>query len=273
MKRKMRISFSVPYRALVLSVGMAAAFNSTARVVTACGHHDYPPWNWQRGNEIVGACADVARNVFEHLGHTLKLTYVGPWKRCQALIQVGVVDVNICSFKNPERAAYSHFIDVPMGLNPIAIFVKKGKEFPFSQWRDLTGRSSGIVNGVSMGPEFDSFLATQTRMEIVTDPVINWRKLNAERIDFVPLGLEAGLLQVHLYGFSDSIVALPNPALEGKLYISISNKSVDLLPQIPEAEKYLSANERQQELKKLLNKYHELYISDVARQPRKAPER
>ena len=254
----------------VLLAGLIAVSNAAARVVTACGHHDYPPWNWQRGNEIVGACADVTRNVFEHLGHTVKLSYVGPWKRCQALIEIGAVDVNICSFKNPERETYSRFIDVPMGMNPIAIFVKKGREFPFSHWDDLVGRHAGIVNGVSMGPEFDTFLAKQTHLETSVDPIMNWRKLNAGRIDFVPIGLEAGLLQTHLYGFADSIVALPNPVLLGKLYISISNKSTDLLPLIPAAEKYLAAPERQQELAALLRKYQELYINDATKQSTKA---
>ena len=249
--------------ALAMLSGLTLALDASARVVTACGHHDYPPWNWQRDSEIVGACAEVARNVFEHLGHTLKVEYVGPWKRCQAMVQSGAVDVNICSFKNPERMTYSRFIEVPMGTNPIAIFVKKGREFPFAQWSDLAGRRSGIVNGVSMGPEFDHFLATQTRLESAISPVLNLRKLHAERIDFAPLGLEAGQLQILLYGFGDRIVALPNPALEGKLYISISNKSVDLHPLIPAAEKYLAESERKPELKKLLRKYHDLYIQEA----------
>jgi polar amino acid transport system substrate-binding protein len=250
---------------LVLLIGLTASLDAATRVVTACGHHDYPPWNWQRGNEIVGACADVTRNLFEHLGHTVKLAYVGPWKRCQAMIEAGTVDINICSFKNPEREAYSRFIDVPMGLNPIAVFVKKGHEFPFSHWSDLAGRRSGIVNGVSMGPEFDGFLAKQTRLDTAVDPISNWRKLDAGRIDFVPVGLEAGALQIRLYGFAGRITPLPTPALEGKLYISISNKSTDLHPLIPAAEKYLSAPERQQELKNLLHQYHELYINEAAK--------
>lgn len=236
---------------------------ASAREVTACGHHDYPPWNWLRGNEIIGTCADVTRNAFEHLGHTVKLAYVGPWKRCQAMIEAGEVDVNICSFKNPEREAYSRFVDVPMGINPIAAFVKKGREFPFKQWPDLAGKRSGVVIGVSMGPEFDTFLATQTDLDIVTHPVLNLRKLEAERLDFIPLGLEAGLLQISLYGFEGAIVPLPNPVLEGKLYISISNKATDLHRQIPRLEKYLSRPEYTQELSKSLKQYREQYVREA----------
>jgi polar amino acid transport system substrate-binding protein len=244
---------------LLLPVLMAPV---AAREVTACGHHDYPPWNWVKGGEIVGACADVTRQVFEHLGHTVNLAYVGPWKRCQAMIKAGEVDVNICSFRNPERETYSRFVEVPMGINPIAIFVKKGREFSFEKWSDLAGKRSGVVNGVSMGAEFDTFLETRTRREIVERPVLNLRKLNLERIDFTPLGLEAGRLQVRLYGFTENIVALPKPALQGKLHISISNHATDLHRHIPEIERYLSRPEYTKEISGLLRRYHEQYLQE-----------
>ncbi len=257
---------SFPYRHVVLSLFLAVLTSlASAREVSACGHHDYPPWNWLRGKEIVGTCADVTRNAFERLGHTVKLAYVGPWKRCQAMIEAGDVDVNICSFKNPEREAHSRFVNVPLGINRIAVFVRHGHEFPFASWSDLASKRSGVVLGVSMGPEFDTFLATQTRLELVTRPELNLRKLRANRLDFTPLGLEAGLLQLSLYGFEGDVVPLSNPVLEGKLYISISNKATDLHQQIPAIEKYLSRPEYAQELAQSLKKYREEYVREAVR--------
>lgn len=247
---------------LLLTVLASLPVPLAAREVTACGHHDYPPWNWLRANEIVGTCADVARTAFEQLGHKLNLKYVGPWMRCQALIEAGMVDVNICAFRSPERETYSRFVEVPMGVNPIAVFVKKGREFPFRQWSDLAGKRSGVVVGVSMGPEFDAFLTTQTRLERVSEPILNLRKLDAERLDFLPLGREAGMLQIQLYGFDDRIAPLPHPVLDGDLYISISNKSADLHGQIPELERFLSRPAYKQELAKSLGRYREQYVHE-----------
>lgn len=242
---------------------LAASFNPAAgREIKACGHPDYPPWNWVRNGEIVGVCADVTRKAFERLGHTVKLAYVGPWKRCQALVQSGEVDVNICAFKNPEREAYSRFVDVPLGTNPIAIFVRKGHQFPFEKWSDLANKRSGVVNGVSMGTEFDTFLATQTKLETVERPVLNLRKLIYDRLDFLPLGLEAGILQAQLYGFGDNIVPLPKHALEGKLYISITKHATDLHQQIPGIKKYLSRPEYRNEIANLLRQYREQYVRE-----------
>jgi polar amino acid transport system substrate-binding protein len=70
---------------------------------TACGHHDYPPWNWKKGNKIVGVCAKITETLLARLGVNIDMPYIGPWKRCQKYIETGQVDINICSFINVER--------------------------------------------------------------------------------------------------------------------------------------------------------------------------
>lgn len=243
--------------------------SASAREIKACGHQDYPPWNWLKEGEITGVCADITRKVFERLGHKVNLSYVGPWKRCQMMVETGEVDVNICSFMNSEREAYSQFAKVPMGDNPIAVFVKKGYEFPFDKWSDLAGKRSGIVIGVSTGLEFDTFLSKQTSLEEASGPLSNLRKLSSDRLDFVPLGLEAGRLQAQLYGFEHTIVPLAHHALEGKLYISVSNKASNLINQIPEIEKYLSRPEYKDELEKTLDKYRNQYVEKQKQEAKK----
>ena len=122
-----RCSAGAVSRALALACAVMAGCVSAAElpVVKACGHHDYPPWNWERGQQIVGACAAVARRAIERLGYRVDLSFVGPWKRCQAMVASGEVDVNICSFRNAEREAYSVFAEPRMAQNRIAVFVNK----------------------------------------------------------------------------------------------------------------------------------------------------
>lgn len=250
-------------RFFAVAFSLAASLDSAAgREIKACGHPDYPPWSWVRNGEIVGVCTDITRRIFERLKHTVNFTYVGPWKRCQALVQSGEVDVNVCGIKNPEREAYSRFVNVPLGTNPIAIFVRKGHQFPFEKWSDLASKRSGVVHGVSMGTKFDTFLATQTKLETVERPVLNLRKLVNDRLDFLPLGLEAGILQTQLYGFGDNIVPLPKPALDVKLHISISKHATDLHQQIPDIKKYLLRPEYRHEIASLLRQHREQYVHE-----------
>jgi polar amino acid transport system substrate-binding protein len=240
----------------VAGVMTAAAASGPSPVVKACGHHDYPPWNWQQGGRIVGACAVLAQRAIERLGYKVDLSFVGPWKRCQALIAAGQVDVNICSFRNPEREAYSVFAEPRMAQNRIAVFVQKRRapEFAFSRWEDLQGRRTGLVLGVSMGPEFDSFLERSTHIERVATVQQALQMLVANRLDIVPFGWEAGQIEVARAGLRDRVVPLEKPALVGDLWLSVSKKS-PLAARVREIGEYFTRPEYAAEVQQLLEDY------------------
>jgi polar amino acid transport system substrate-binding protein len=230
--------------------------------VKACGHHDYPPWNWRDGPEIVGACASVARRALERLGYRVDLSYVGPWKRCQEMVAAGDVDVNICAFRNAEREGYSVIAEPRMGLNRIAIFVGPhwARERRFDTWRDLEGLRSAVVLGVSMGQAFDDFLAARTRVERVASVRPMLLMLDADRVDFVPFGHEAGLMEIERNGFAGRVVPLAQPALVGELFVSVSKKS-PLAARIQDLGAYFARPAYAQELRELLEESHRRYIA------------
>lgn len=253
------------FAALALCLGVAssqAAPPSDDRpVVKACGHHDYPPWNWLRDGQIVGACAVVAQRAIERLGYRVDLSYVGPWNRCQAMVRTGEVDVNICAFRNPEREAYSVFVEPRMGQNRIAVFVpkKKANTLHFSRWDDLNGLRTGLVIGVSMGPEFDQFLQKNTRVERVQDIDSMLKMMAKDRIDIIPFGWEAGTIAIERSGFPGEIVPLQQPALVGELVVSVSRKS-PLATRLPEIGMYFARPGYPDELRLLLEEYSRVYL-------------
>ena len=200
--------------------------------VTACGHHDYPPWNWKKGNQIVGACAEVTSLLFKSLGLQVSHKFIGPWKRCQSAIKTGKVDVNICAFINDQRKQYSIFINTPMGHNTTSVFVPKDKEFPFETWQDIEDRRVVMVRGVSMGQDFDSFLKSLSTVERVNNRKQAFHFLSLGRADLLATGHHIGILQRNLYGFKDKISVLPVHIQQGNLHFSMSKKSkfIKLLP-------------------------------------------
>ncbi|UPW20730.1 ABC transporter substrate-binding protein [Agarivorans sp. TSD2052] len=240
--------------------------SSSTITLTACGHHDYAPWNWKRGNQIQGACAEVAKTLFKEVGVELDLSYQGPWKRCQFYIETGQVDVNICSFINDERNAYSAFIMTPMGINENAVFVKKGDEFSFNAWSDLIGKKVGLVLGVSLGKRFDNFLKANSEVERVASSRQNFHKLLHQRIDYIPMGRSAGLAMLYSYSAEDKIVALPTRILSGELYISMSKKS-DYLYLLPAIEKQMQQQGYYPWVESLLEKYSHIYAKEANFEP------
>ena len=247
--------------AIACAVALAAAVQAgEAPVVKACGHHDYPPWNWREGEEIVGACASAARRAIERLGYRVDLRYVGPWKRCQELVEAGTVDVNICGFRNAERERYSVFAEPRMGQHRIAIFV--GRHWPrerrFQGWQDLEGLRTAVVLGVSSGQAFDDFLASRTRVERVATVRQMLLMLDAGRIDFVPFGHEALLMEIERNGFAGRIVPLEKPALVGDLHVSVSRKS-PLAARIQDIGSYFARPAYAAEIDQLLQEGHRRY--------------
>jgi polar amino acid transport system substrate-binding protein len=261
MSRLLLRSFAALAVSCIGAFPLHAAPPDARPVVKACGHHDYPPWNWQHDGQIVGACATVARRAIERLGYRVDLSYVGPWTRCQAMVRSGEVDVNICAFRNPEREAYSVFVEPRMGQNRIAVFVPKERaaSMPFTKWDDLKGLRTGLVSGVSMGPDFDRFLEQNTHVERVHRIESMLKMMSMDRVDIVPFGWEAGTIAIERSGLAGAVVPLQQPALVGELFLSVSRKSA-LATRLPEIGMYFSRSGYPDELRLLIEEHSRAYL-------------
>ena len=258
------------FRALCLLLNLlsvSAMVHADQPVLKACGHHDYPPWNWQSQGSIVGACADMAVAAFAHLGYRLDLRFVGPWQRCQAMLDRGAVDVNICALRNPERERDYLIPSRPMGVNEIAAFVRRDRPIPLNGgWQDLRGKRVGLVQGVSMGGDFDRFLTDNAQVERVYEPLQNWQKLVLGRLDVVPVGREAGRLQLRREGLAQQLVDLPPPLLSGALYVMISRRSPEaakLAARLDELDTYFARPDYAAELEAALERARNRYLREV----------
>ena len=246
--------------ALIILVTLAIPCHAEHKI-TACGHHDYAPWNWKSGDAIIGACAEITQELFRRVGVETDLKFVGPWQRCQTLIELGTVDVNICSFVNEKRKEYSQYIMTPMGFNENSVFVQKDKTFQFERWEDLAGKKTAMVLGVSIGQEFDEFLKSNTDVILVSTFFQSFHMLARGRVDFIPVGRHSGLAMRDSFGLENEIVALNTPLLSGSLHISMSKKSphLHLLPAI---EQLMQDDGYYKWLDELLKKYTELYAEE-----------
>lgn len=255
----------MPRTALLLSLPLMVTA-AAADTITGCGHPAYPPWNWEHQGQIVGTCAEVARQAFAAAGLRLKLDYVGPWARCQALVERGEVDVNICAFDNARRREHSVIVEPAMGRNEAAIFVRRGSPLRFEQWEDLSGLRVGMVHGVSLGTAFDDFLQRHTQLDRALSETLNMRKLAAGRLDAVATGRELGLLTLAVNDCAAHIEARSTAVLVGELFIQMSKRSAHLAT-LPKVRAWLQRPEYKALLPQLHKQHAELYISQQAHLP------
>tara|TARA_R110001599_G_scaffold2861_4_gene15473 strand:+ start:29242 stop:30069 length:828 start_codon:yes stop_codon:yes gene_type:complete len=210
--------------ALILLFSQVGIVNGKP-TLKACGHHDYAPWNWLQDDKIVGVCAEVASELFGRLGYQVELTYVGPWKRCQQMIESGEVDLNICSFSNDQRKRYSVFSQTPMASNENALFMRKGDYFDYTGLDSLDDKFVGLVRGVSLGNEIDIHLQQKSHVIRAENYHRLFAMLKLKRIDAVIIGRQSGQHLLNLYGLNTDIVAATTPLVKGDLYFSMSKQS------------------------------------------------
>lgn len=226
--------------------------------LSACGHHDYPPWNWAVDGKIIGVCAEVVSTLYKRMGLDVDLSYVGPWARCQQKVASGEVDINICTLRNHDREKYSRFSKTPMAFNDIALFVNSSIAHSIQQEKDLVGKRGAMMIGVSLGSEMDDFLSDHTSINRVNSLKQTFGLLLVNRVDFVPYGRSSGLLYLQKEKLNNNIVDLPWALQRSRLYIAVSSKSPYLYT-ISLLEPMLQEPGMVQWIDKLIYKYSELY--------------
>ena len=234
-------------------------------VVTACGHPAYPPWNWASKGRIVGTCAEVAQRAFAHAGLSLRVLDAGPWARCQAMVERGEIDVNICAFDNARRREYSVVIPVPMGRNEAAVFVRRESPLRFERWADLADVRLGMVHGVSLGTEFDQFVRENAKLDQALTEEHNMRKLLAGRVDAVATGRELGVLTLRMLGCTDEVRQLPQSILVGELFIQMSKRSPHVHA-LGKVQAYLERPDYPTLRERLHRRYTQVYLDEALRE-------
>jgi polar amino acid transport system substrate-binding protein len=154
MKRCLFLSMFVT----LMLTGSAAFAADECTKITATGHPQYPVIAYKDGDNIVGAAPTLVETIAKQLNIPLESKYVGTWEEAQAAARDGKADIIFGIYYNDERATYLDYVQPAFTFDDVAIFVVKGKEFPFTDKNDLVGKKGVTNQGESYGNEFDAFM-------------------------------------------------------------------------------------------------------------------
>ena len=73
-------------------------------------------------------------------------------------------------YYNDERATYLDYIQPAFTFDDVAVFVVKGKEFPFTDKNDLIGKKGVTNQGESYGTDFDAFM--KDKLDVARAPAL-----------------------------------------------------------------------------------------------------
>lgn len=206
---------------------LLAVFSSwvSAREISACGHPEYPPVSWLQGENLQGIAPAVAKHLFAQLGYSLKIDTSGNWERCLQEVRLGNIDLVLAAYQTQERTQYLDYTSQYLVADPLSIFVHRSQLSHYQSRSNLVGKRVGLLIGDSFGDQFDAFLAGSTTSEYVSRGRQNLAKLAHQRIDFMPLGISSGQLQVAKFGFQNQIGLSPITIGTEHYYLAIGKYS------------------------------------------------
>jgi polar amino acid transport system substrate-binding protein len=216
---------------LVLLAGALSACDKTSpnspgshNTLIASGHPEWPPIMYQSGSVIDGAGPALVKKIFDDLGVPVEFPHTGTWDEVQAKARSGEVDILVAAYKTTEREGYMVYSDA-YTTDPVAIFVGRGKTFPFDSWDVLIDKNGIAMVGDSYGQAFDDFAAARLRLRRVTTSAQAFDLVASGQADYLLYSLYAGNDYLKKTGTASQFESLPKVVNEENFYITISKKS------------------------------------------------
>lgn len=200
----------------------------------------WPPYTIGKMGEAPagGIAVQINQALYERIPEIELTMILMPWKRCLKEVERGTKDGFIIALKSPLRP-YVGYADSIFD-NPISFFYRKAKfpnGFDWKKLEDFIPYRIGMLDGSVGGEEFDKMEKDNIlNIERSKNVGINFRKLMADRVDFVFSNEIVGFYTAQKMGVLDQVAAT-RPLQMFKYYSPISHKSPlkQFIPQINQA--------------------------------------
>jgi len=215
---------------------------------------DYAPFYFEKDNQFHGAALEIAEEIATSLGHKLVFKRF-PWKRVQAYLRSGTIDMMILYIKTPERAVDVIYTEIPHIFESSDLFILNEANVPYiNSVNDVLSYKFGNVRGYTHGIEYDE------ANDLYKHQVSNEKQLIDilihQRID-IAVGNKAVILRYAESKGVRSQIRFLSPAIDnGPNYIAFSKARNDAQQLSDEFSIALKKFIKTEEYRKILTKYH-----------------
>ena len=214
----------IVFVALTLTGNAAFAADECTKI-TATGHRYYPVIAYRDGDKIVGAAPTLVETIAKQINVPLESKYMGTWEEAQDAARDGKADMIFGLYYNDERATYLDYVQPAFTFDDVAIFVLKGKEFPFTDKNDLIGKKGVTNQGESFGNEFDAFMKEKLNVARANGIDGAFKDLLDGKADYLIAGYYPGLAEAAREGVEDKVGPLKQALLSQEMFVAFSKKS------------------------------------------------
>lgn len=187
---------------------------------------DWPPYQTVYGDNIDGFSTKVVTTVFDRMSVQVSSISSFPWKRAMKMMKEGSVDALFSSNFTKDRTIFAHYPEEQIIDAPWVMWVREGSELSYKSFEDLKGKRVGLVLGYSYTPELLAYVEKHNNYELVASDEQNFRKLNANRLDYIVAELGNGRHIINILGLEGIKPLLKNPVKTDGLYMIFNKKNV-----------------------------------------------
>lgn len=223
------------FRALVLGLAvgpffaadLAFAAGKCERLIVT-GSPDAPPYLWrdpQDPKHLIGASADVIKQVAAEFGVKVEVLYAG--KRSQALdeVRAGRMDMLIDAPLNLAQLDALDYIHPPIIQNEVMVWTRRDQSLRLDVVIDLAGHKGAASERIRLTPEFESVVKADLAVERLPNLTEAFQKLMLGQVDYVLASLYPGIAMVQTLGFSEDVMAKQIPVDRPGVYLALSFNS------------------------------------------------
>lgn len=222
-----------PALVLGLAVGpffaadLAFAAGKCERLIVT-GSPDAPPYLWrdpQDPKHLIGASAEVIKQVAADLGVKVEVLYAG--KRSQALdeVRTGRMDMLIDAPLSPAQLDALDYIHPPIIQNEVMVWTRRDQSLRLDVVNDLGGHKGAASERIRLTPEFESVVKADLTVERLPNLTEAFQKLMLGQVDYVLASLYPGVAMVQTLGLSEDVTFKQIPADRPGLYLALSFNS------------------------------------------------
>jgi polar amino acid transport system substrate-binding protein len=191
--------------AAVATIGAAAQGGLR---LTVQGDQAFPPYSYLQDGRPAGIDVEIMQELSRRSGVAFDIQLV-PFRRLIESLRQGTVDLGMAVLRSSERESFSIYSGV-LHMSSYALFVLKGREFPFTTLASLHGKRIGRVRGFFISEDFDAELAAG-RIPVTESAIAEQsiRMLVAGRVDAISGQSVVTRYLAREMGLADRLSALP----------------------------------------------------------------
>ncbi|GBC63003.1 hypothetical protein DENIS_3992 [Desulfonema ishimotonii] len=187
---------------------------------------EWPPYQVVEQNNISGFSTRVVKAVFKKMDVSINSIKAYPWKRAITMLEKGKADALFSASFSEARTAFAYYPEEMLVESPWVLWVREEDDLKFDTYDDLIPKKIGVVSGYSYTREFDDFLKKHGNYEEVFMDDLNFKKLNAGRIDYAVAELGNGSYLISKLGLGEIIPLKENPIKSNGLYIIFNKNNI-----------------------------------------------